>query len=226
MGNLPIFEALKNLKVDDNWVAETERKREEEARAERKRRLEDNYRSIAPARYLDESLETYKPTEENRKSFEWLLKYCQTVEKGENTKNLLYLNGKSGTGKTHLALGVLKRLGGFFITSLEMCITYDSCRDFRASMTRIEYLNKLCQNKVLVIDEVGKGVGTIEKEILPFIINYFYNNRKMILILTGNETSENFQRIIGESSADRFCESGVMLPLCGESYRKGKLSQK
>lgn len=226
MGNLPVFEALKNLKVDDNWVAETERKREEEARAERKRRLEDNYRSIAPARYLDEGLETYKPTEENRKSFEWLLKYCQTVEKGENTKNLLYLNGKSGTGKTHLALGILKRLGGFFITSLEMCITYDSCRDFRASMTRIEWLNKLCQNKVLVIDEVGKGVGTIEKEILPFIINYFYNNRKMILILTGNETSENFHRIIGESGADRFCESGVMLPLCGDSYRKGKLSQK
>ena len=226
MGNLPVFEALKNLKVDDNWVAETELKRKEEARAERKRRLEDNYRSIAPARYLDESLETYKPTEENRKSFEWLLKYCQTVEKGENTKNLLYLNGKSGTGKTHLALGVLKRLGGFFITSLEMCITYDSCRDFRASMTRIEWLERLVGHHLLIIDEVGKGLERIEREILPYIVNVFYNDQKKILIMTGNETAENFRGIIGESGADRFCESGVMLPLCGDSYRKGKLSQK
>jgi DNA replication protein DnaC len=91
-------------------------------------------------------------------------------------------------------------------------------------MTRIEWLERLVGHRLLIIDEVGKGLERIEREILPYIVNVFYNDQKKILIMTGNETAENFRGIIGESGADRFCESGVMLSLCGESYRKNKRS--
>lgn len=215
------FNFLENIEVvDDEKIDELERQEAERKEAEKKSRLEDNYKRIAPPRYAQESLETYKPSQENERAYNWLLGFCEAVEKLCNTKNLLYLNGKSGTGKSHLALGIIRKLGGEIITSLELCITYDSCRDFNSSMTRIQFLKKLCSQKVLVIDEVGKGIEKIEKEILPYIINEFYNDSGKILIFTGNETNEDFIKLIGESSADRFAESGLYIPLVGESYRK------
>lgn len=215
------FSFLDNLQViNDEEVKELERQERERAKAEKKSLLESNYKKIAPARYLNESLETYKAGPENERAYNWILGFCEAVEKKENTKNLIYLNGKSGTGKTHLALGIIRRLGGEIITSLELCITYDSCRDFNSSMTRIQFLKKLCGQKVLVIDEAGKGIEKIEKEILPYIINEFYNDSSKILIFTGNEKNEDFIKLIGESSADRFRGNGLYISLVGESYRK------
>lgn len=214
------FSFLEKITVDDEKIRELEKQEADRKEADRKARLESNYKKIAPARYLKESLDTYKASPENQRAYNWILGFCEAVEKKKNTKNLLYLNGKSGTGKTHLALGIIRRLGGEIITSLELCITYDSCRDFTSSITRIQFLKKLCGQKVLVIDEVGKGIEKIEKEILPYIINDFYNDSSKILIFTGNETTEDFIKLVGESSADRFAESGLYISLVGDSYRK------
>ena len=215
------FSFLDNIHViNDEEVKELERQEKERENAKKKSLLEDNYKKVAPARYLNESLESYKASPENQRVYNWIVGFCEAVEKKENTKNLIYLNGKSGTGKTHLALGIIRRLGGEIITSLELCITYDSCRDFNSSMTRIQFLKKLCNQKVLVIDEAGKGIEKIEKEILPYIINEFYNDSSKILIFTGNEKNEDFIKLIGESSADRFRGNGLYISLVGESYRK------
>lgn len=138
----------------------------------------------------------------------------------ENENHLYLTKDYIVTHNTHLALGIIRRLGGEIITSLELCITYDSCRDFNSSMTRIQFLKKLCGQKVLVIDEAGKGIEKIEKEILPYIINEFYNDSSKILIFTGNEKNEDFIKLIGESSADRFRGNGLYISLIGESYRK------
>lgn len=215
------FGFLKHLEaMDDSKVLQAEEEERKRKESERKMLLEDNYKKIAPARYLKESLETYKASPENERAYNWILGFCVAVEKRVNSKNLIYLNGKSGTGKTHLALGIIRRLGGEIITSLELCITYDSCRDFNSSMTRIQFLKKLCNQKVLVIDEAGKGIEKIEKEIVPYIINEFYNDSSKILIFTGNEKNEDFIKLIGESSADRFRGNGLYISLVGESYRK------
>lgn len=215
------FSFLNNITIEDEErIKELERQEEERQQEEQKRKLEENYRKIAPLRYINESLDTYKVSKENQNAYKWIVGFCEAVKKNENTKNLIYINGKSGTGKTHLALGMIRKLGGQLITSLELCITYDSCRDFNAKQTRIQFLKDLCRQDVLVIDEIGKGIEKIEKEIVPYIINEFYNNRSKILIFTGNEKNEVFIKLIGESSADRFEESGLYMSLIGESYRK------
>lgn len=215
------FSFLESIRIeDDEKIIELEKQEEERQEEERKRKLEENYKKIAPFRYLNESLETYKASPENKKSYDWILGFCKAVENHKNKKNLIYLNGKSGTGKTHLALGMIRELGGQLITSLELCITYDSCRDFNSSKTRIQFLKDLCRQKVLVIDEIGKGIERIEKEIVPYIINEFYNDSGKILIFTGNEKNEDFEKLIGESSTDRFNGNGIYLSLVGESQRK------
>ena len=206
-----------------NRVTEYEKELEADKLRIKKEKLEENYKKYSgvPMRYWDESLETYKPTQENRKCYEWLLGFTTAVDNKQNSKNIVYLNGKFGTGKTHLGCGIIRRLGGKIMTSLELCITYDSCRDFKSDETRIQFLKRICNYPVLVIDEVGKGVSNIEKEILPFIVNEFYGSGR-ILIFLGNENKEDFNKIIGEAGKDRMNEVGVYFALIGESCRKSK----
>ena len=209
--------------ASDEAVRRYEQEQREEALKIERARLEENYKKYSgvPSRYLTESLETYKPTAENQKIYDWILGFVNSVKAGKNTTNIICLLGKFGTGKTHLGCGIIRQLGGKILTSLELCITYDSCRDFKSDMTRIQYLHKLCESPVLVIDEVGKGIGNIEKEILPYIVNDFYGSGRILIFLT-NESRETFNKIIGEAAIDRMNEIGVYFSLIGESNRKRK----
>lgn len=216
------IDLLKNLEmVDDSTVEEYEKTLAAEKEKERLSIIEENYKknSGVPKRYLNESLETYTPAPENKQAYNWLIGFTKAVIDQKNTKNIVYISGKFGTGKTHLGCGMIRKLGGRIITSLELCITYDSCRDFKAETTRIQFLKSLCtENNVLVIDEIGKGITSIEKEIMPYIVNEFYGSGK-ILIFLGNESKEDFNKTIGEAGADRMAEVGVYLSLIGESCR-------
>jgi DNA replication protein DnaC len=210
--------------VDDSEVDKYEKSLAEEKEKERLSIIEENYKkksSGVPSRYLNESLETYKPTPENVQPYKWILGFTNAVINKKNTKNIVYISGKFGTGKTHLGCGMVRKLGGKIITSLELCITYDSCRDFKSDSTRIYFLKHLCDdNDVLVIDEIGKGIASIEKEIMPYIVNEFYGSGK-ILVFLGNESKEDFNKTIGEAGTDRMSEVGVYLSLIGESCRGG-----
>lgn len=211
---------MQNTVIDDEAVKEYERQEQELLQASKRDKLEKHYRneSGVKERYFKKSLETYRPTPENEKVYKWLLNFADSVEKGTNTKNLVYLSGKFGTGKTHLGCGLIRKLSGQIFTSLELCITYDSCRDYKATETRIDFIHRICTSPVLVIDEVGKGIKAIEEEIYPFIVNEFYGSGKLLVFL-GNSGKEDFQKLIGEAGADRFNECGVYLSLTGESRR-------
>lgn len=218
------FDFLSNLTpMRDEEIEQAERILAEEKRKERKISLESDYfyKSNVPKRYLKESLETYHPAKENEGVYKWVKGFVKAAENKENTKNLIYLNGTFGSGKSHLGCGIIRELGGYIMTSLELCITYDSCRDFKATETRIQFLKRICQYKVLVIDEIGKGIERIEKEIMPYIVNEFYGSGN-ILIFLGNGSRSDFNAVIGEAGVDRFAESGVYLALTGESMRGKK----
>lgn len=216
------FEFIKNLKVaSDEEIEAYEKKQADSLMAEKRAVIETHYRkeSGAPSRYLNESLETYIPSEENRKVYLWICGFAQAVENKENKKNLVFLAGNFGTGKTHLGCGLVRKLGGRIITSMELCISYDSCRDFNAKLTRMQFLKNLCSEPVLVIDEIGKGIESIEKQIYPYIVNEFYGSGRLLVFL-GNISKGDFEKIIGEAGADRFQESGIAFSLTGESRRK------
>ena len=220
----PNFDFLKNLTVlDDEKINAIEKQKEEEQKKALKEKKEQAYKTISniPIRYQNESLETYKAAAENKNAYEWICGFTEAVEKKQNTKNIIFLTGKFGTGKTHLACGMIRKIGGYLFTSLELCITYDSCRDFNAPQTRIQFLKNICNKKILVIDEIGKGIISIEKEIMPYIINEFYGSGN-ILVFVGNVNKEEFEKIIGEAGADRMREVGICITLTGESKRGKK----
>lgn len=209
--------------VDDDKVDEYERKLKEDREKERQEHLKANYvkNSGVPQRYLNESIETYRPSPENKRQFERFCGFIEAVKSKKNTKNIVYMSGRFGTGKTHLGCGMIRELGGKLITSLELCITYDSCRDFTAKKTRIDFLKELCSCPVLVIDEIGKGIAKIELEIIPYIVNEFYGSGRLLVFL-GNIGQADFFRIIGEAGADRMKEVGIYFTLIGESERGRK----
>lgn len=220
--NKDVYSFINDIElVDDSEIEKREQEERERQEKTRRAKLESDYKlkSNVPERYKNESLETYKPIPENEKIYKWLLGFCDAVDRHKNKKNLIYLSGSFGTGKTHLGCGLIRRLGGMILTSMELCITYDSCRDFNAPQTRIQFLKSLCRSKVLVIDEVGKGIASIEEQILPYILNEFYGNGNILLFL-GNISQADFKRIIGGAGTDRFEEVGLYLTLTGESMRK------
>lgn len=200
------------------------KKREEEQRQLRQKEKEErkikHYKeeSGAPSRYWNESLDTYKPTQENAGTFNWIKGFMHAVHEHKNSKNIVFITGKRGTGKTHIGCGIVRELEGTIITSFDMCIEFDSCRDFNSKETRIQYFERLCNNDVLVIDEVGKGIESIEKQLIPNILNEFYNSGK-ILFLLGNINKDDFNKLITDDGVDRMNEVGVYLSLSGESFR-------
>lgn len=220
---LNIKKICSSIVGNDKIVEEYEQKQKMEKERIRFMELEENYFKFSnvPLRFFKESLETYNPTPENMKTFKWILGFTEAVNNKSNKKNIIYLSGKFGTGKTHLGCGMIRKLGGMIITSLELCITYDSCKDFKADKTRIQFLKWICSKNVLVIDEIGKGISSIESEIVPYIINDFYGSGK-ILIFLGNKSRDEFEKIIGSAGKDRMEEVGCYLSLIGESNRSKK----
>ena len=209
-----------NLFDDDSEF----KKHEEEQRQLRLKEIEErkikHYKeeSGAPSRYWNESLDTYKPTPENQNTFNWIKGFMKAVNEHKNSKNIVFITGKRGTGKTHLGCGLVRELEGKIINSFKLCIEFDSCRDFNSKETRVQYLDRLCKNEVLVIDEVGKGIESIEKSLLPYILNEFYGSGKILFFL-GNINKDDFNKLISGDGEDRMKEVGVYLSLSGESFR-------
>ena len=74
--------------------------------------------------------------------------------------------------------------------------------------------------KLLVVDEIGRGISaTDEKYMLYQIINARYNTRKPTVLIS-NYTKADFLKYIGVAAADRLVESGDIVEMNGESYRK------
>lgn len=217
---VPTFGILETMQVDDAWVEQREREEAEEKRKENLEAKEKWYRekSGAPERYWGESFDTYKASEQNARASEWLRGFCKAVRERRNTKNIVYLEGQRGTGKTHLGCAFVRELSGLIMTSYRMCLTYDSCRDFSSRETRVEFFDRLCGSPVLVIDEVGKGIKGIEEQLLPQLVDAFYNSGRVLLML-GNLERSRFEKLITEDGRDRMNEVGVYFSLVGESHR-------
>lgn len=205
---------------DDSDFKREEEERRQQKEKEKEERKTKHYKeqSGAPSRYWEESLDTYKPTLENENTFNWVKGFIHAVHGHKNSKNIVFITGKRGTGKTHIGCGIARELEGTIITSFNLCIAYDSCRDFNSKETRIQYLNRLCNNEVLVIDEVGKGIESIEKQLIPYFLNEFYGSGKLLFLL-GNINKDDFNKLITDDGVDRMKEVGVYLSLSGDSFR-------
>lgn len=195
----------------DAEIAEYERRLADEEREER-------YRRQVPERYRSESLDTYRTdTDERRKAAETAREFARAAKCG-SFRTLLLL-GSAGTGKTHLACGILRECGGIYRLSSEIAAEMRIARSYNSRETEEYIVERNGRARLLVIDEIGRGISADEERYALYrIIDERYNRRRPT-VLVSNKTKMGFLEYVGIAAADRLTESANVAEFAGRSYR-------
>ena len=191
-------------------LAEREQERIEHekriAEQEREELIQKWKRRGIPPRYYDATWDNWiadTPEKEEAKE-----KVKQAWEKN------LFIVGSNGTGKTHLAMCLIKD-GATYCKAAEM---------FRAVREDLsieqETIDDCGECKLLVLDETGRQKGTdFERNLLFEIIDKRYNNMLPTTII-GNISKREFTEIYGTATLDRLRPEFVEFNWA--SYRKNE----
>lgn len=196
---------------NDAEIAEIERRQREAERTER-------YRKQVPERYWKESLDTYRTdTAERKAAAEKARAFVQCARQG-GFQTLLFL-GSVGTGKTHLACGIVRETGGLYRLAPAIAEEIRRAKSFSAKETEADILDYYGHASLLVIDEIGRGIAAAEEQYMLYqIINERYNRRKPTVLIS-NQTKTEFLKYVGTAAADRLTESARAVEFTGKSYR-------
>jgi len=205
-------EFLSNLTPeDDALVLEYERKLQEEKRL-------THYRQTVPERFYKESLDTFRVDDnEKRNALVNVHMFMQAVKK-RNFQTLIFL-GNVGTGKTHLACGIIRECGGLYKLASSIVEEIRRTKSFTATETEANLLYKYGQANLLIIDEIGRSNSVLDEQYIIYqIINERYNRRKPTVLIS-NQSKKEFLQYVGIATADRLTESAEVVELTGKSYR-------
>lgn len=209
---------LRNMTPEEMAAHDAEIERRERQQAAQEK-IERYQKSGVPERYFKESLDTYKINNEMQATAaKAATNFLHAVKCGE-FKSLIII-GNAGTGKTHLACAIIREAGGKYRTAPDIVEEMRRAKSFTAAETEAEIIDYYGRLKLLVIDEIGRGIAaTDEKYMLYQILNARYNTRKPT-VLVSNHKKADFLQYIGVAAADRLVESAEILEMNGESYRR------
>lgn len=161
---------------------------------------------------------------------------CEWTEKYEVLKNkirqgcLLAILGNRGTGKTQLATCLMKyamsEVGGhpkstYYTKAMDIFlrIRQGLRKDGDSEKAAVEYYLK---PYLLVIDAYEvRGETDFENRTLDHIVDKRYDNLQSTIIIS-NHTREVFKKQVGASICDRITETGGVIELIYDSFRKIK----
>lgn len=206
------------LKIDVVQFQERDAEIQAWEKAQELRQKKERYQCQVPERYWSESIDTYKTdTEERRKAKAKAESFIQAVKCGK-FHTLVFL-GTVGTGKTHLASGIVYECGGLYRLAPAIVEEIRRAKSFSARETEAEILDGYGRASLLVIDEIGRGVAAVEEQYMLYqIINERYNRRKPTVLIS-NQNKKDFLNYVGIAAADRLTESAQVVEFTGQSYR-------
>ena len=153
------------------------------------------------------------------------------VNKVHSGNNLVITSPIVGNGKTSWAIRLLQRyiaetaldgdLGdkGVFCVCSNMLEIFGDFGYFETSIEFFDYLNRLKNCKLLVIDEIGSG------RITPVSYNHFYDlinyrvDNGLTTIYTTNYTDERIQEVLGERLYSRIYHTATVLEFKADNVR-------
>ncbi len=155
----------------------------------------------------------------------------------------LLLTGSIGVGKTHLAVGVLRRLiqergvKGLFCDYRELLKSIQNSYNPQVSTTELELLQPVFNAEVLVLDDLGaQKPNEWVWDTVALILNTRYNDKQTTIITTnypdlgaGAGTLSDVERAareptlgdrIGDRMRSRLAEMCVTVEVRGEDFRQ------
>lgn len=198
---------------------------------EQKRQIDDLRRlSLIDARLRDVRFGSYQVTDENRRLFGIAKKYVENFDIMLSKNQGLLFWGAVGTGKSYTAAAIanelIERLHPVIMTSFIKLLN-EMMRfggdDTERRLSAADYIQKLNQAQLLVIDDLGAERGTdfaVEK--VYDIIDSRYRSGKPVILTTNLEMSQmkdcddiRYNRIY-----DRIFEMCYPVKVEGRSWRK------
>ncbi len=155
----------------------------------------------------------------------------------------LMFTGSIGVGKTHLAVGVLRRLvrdrgvKGLFCDYRELLKSIQNSYNPQVSTTELELLQPVFAAEVLVLDDLGaQKPNEWVWDTVALILNTRYNNKQTTIITTnypdlaaGGGAQSDVERAareqtlgdrIGDRMRSRLAEMCVRVEMKGEDFRQ------
>lgn len=134
-------------------------------------------------------------------------------------RGFLILRGKWGTGKSHLAVAILKcYFDGLFVTEGDLVGELRQTYTDNSSQQKI--VDKYRNTPVLVIDELSLEIKGVDIPAFLYRILAYRYDQDLLTILTSNESLQTILDILGPRLADRIRPSYSVATMEWNSYRK------
>lgn len=208
--------------------AQDEREAEEKNRLEEQasRRFEAAITAARiPKRHQSCTLENYRNSSGVESAMKAVLDYAQRWPKQLDTGECLILLGEVGTGKTHLACGLIRKIterGGRCLYTTVQSMIRDIRDTWSKGSDRREHdvVRVYSTVPLLVLDEVGATLGTeTERSQLFDLLDSRYQDLLPTVVL-GNVSAQELESALDARSVDRLREGG------GRAYKLSGKSQR
>jgi DNA replication protein DnaC len=198
-------------------------------------RKEEEYRkrhAISRLRSMNIAPRFYEATFDNFSAYNTELRsHLETCRKfTENPDGKLVMLGENGNGKTHLAVSILKVVGGVIYTATEISIRLR--QSYGGALNEWEVFNELCTTPLLVIDEVEKIKESEWKNYwMSYIVGKRYD-RFLPIIFIGNCHSQRncreqkkpcphcLEYHLENDVLSRIIEDGIIMNFSSGDYRE------
>jgi len=202
-----------------------EEKLKEEKRDEQARRRSVLRSMNIGERYFDSTFDNFNAYNDELRGY---LEICRNF--AENPDGKLVMIGKNGNGKTHLAVSVLRKLGGVMYTAFEIGINLRAT--INGSTREHEVFNELCTAPLLVIDEVEKIKDTEAKQNwMSHVIGQRYIRMLPMIIIANCHTQKDctepkkpcpycLEYHLESDIISRIIEDGIIMKFNSGDYRK------
>mgnify|MGYP001952081485 CR=1 FL=1 len=184
--------------------------------------LQEKEKVILSPRFQQRTFETFRVTPDNEKAFQAARFYADELSLN-TTKGLMFI-GNPGTGKTHLAVAILKKALSKGI-SCAFVLVPKLLEEIRRSYSsndesRSENITRTVTKRLVVLDDIGAERTTDwVQEQLYLIINDRYENMQPTIV-TSNCNIQELEKRIGLKTVDRLSEMCQVVPLVGKSWRR------
>ena len=163
-------------------------------------------------------------TNSQKKAVKDLIDYSEKADESRN----IFISGKVGVGKTHLAVSLAKRIirdslkRVLFIAGVDLLYKIKETFDSDSEITTAQVTNKYSSVPYLIIDDLGVEKATEwVREVLYLIINRRYS-RCLPTIITTNFSYRDLALKLGNRLISRLLHDALIIKLDGRDYRLSK----